>query len=128
MLLFVSIYTKMQGQTVIYTYNAQGSCTSRIYANSTQKAKSIQILSTATPLVKVAISPSTTFQDNITISVVGTNSSLAYVLANTSGQVVLKGSFEKEGATLATSNLPNGIYILKVSGDNYEHSYKLLKK
>lgn len=128
MLLFVSIYTKMQGQTVIYTYNAQGSCTSRIYANSAQKAKSIQKLSTATTPVKVAVSPSTTFRDHITISVVGTNSSLAYILANASGQVVQKGSFEKEGATLATSNLPNGIYILKVSGDNYEHSYKLLKK
>ena len=128
MLLLVSIYTKMQGQTVIYTYNAQGSCTSRIYANSVQKAKSIQKLPTATSPVKVTVSPSITFRDNITISVVGTDNSLAYILANASGQVVLKGSFEKRGATLTTSNLPNGIYILKVSGENYEHSYKLVKK
>ena len=30
MLLFVFTYTKAQGQTVVYTYNAQGCCTSRV--------------------------------------------------------------------------------------------------
>ena len=29
-LLFVFTYTKAEGQTIVYTYNAQGSCTSRV--------------------------------------------------------------------------------------------------
>lgn len=127
-ILFVSVFTKMQGQTIIYTYNAQGSCTSRVYVNDNQKAKSVRKLSTKNAQIKVAVSPSTTFRDNIIISVVGASNELTYVLVNASGQIVQKGSFTKEGATLTTSNLPNGIYILKVSGDNYEHSYKLTKK
>ena len=130
MLLFVSVYTKMQGQTVIYTYNAQGSCTSRVYANVAQKAKNARKVSTETNLIRVEVSPTATFCDAITISVVGKTptNGLTYVLANASGQVALKGSFAKESVTLFTSNLPNGIYILKVSGDSYEHSYKLTKK
>lgn len=128
MLLFASASTSMQGQTVIYTYNAQGSCTSRVYATNVQKAKSTKKLSTGNCPIKVSVSPSTTFCDNITISTVGASGSLAYILANASGQVVLKGSFTSEEVTLETSNLPYGIYLLKVSGENYEHSYKLQKK
>ena len=128
MLLFVSVYTKIQGQTVICTYNAQGSCTSRVYANGVQNAKSTKKLATGNYPIKVSVSPSAMFCDNITISTVGASNSLAYVLANASGQVVLKGSFVSEGVTLATSSLPCGIYLLKVSGENYEHSYKLTKR
>lgn len=55
MLLFVSVYTKIQGQTVIYTYNAQGSCTSRVYANGVQKAKSTKKLATGNNPIKPQI-------------------------------------------------------------------------
>lgn len=127
-ILFASASTNMQGQTFIYRYNAQGSCTSRIYANGAQKAKSTKRLATGNSPTKVSVFPSATFCDNITISTVGTSNHLTYVLANASGQVVLNGSFASEGVTLATSNLPCGIYLLKVSGGNYEHSYKLTKK
>jgi hypothetical protein len=128
MLLSVSVYSKIQGQTVVYTYNAQGSCSSRIYANSAQKAKSVQKSSTAASSAKVVVSPYPKFSDNITISDVKTNLCLVYTLINASGQIVQKGSFTKESVTLSTSNLPNGIYLLKVDSDNYEHSYKLIKE
>lgn len=127
-ILFASASTNMQGQTFIYRYNAQGSCTSRVYATSVQKDQSAKKLATENSPVKVSVSPSTTFCDNITISTLRVSRSLAYILANVSGQVALKGSFTSKGVTLATSNLPCGIYILKVCGDNYEHSYKLTKK
>lgn len=129
-ILFVSAYTNMQGQTVIYSYNAQGSCTSRVYANGVQKAKIARKKSPETSPTRVEVSPSATFDDAITISLVGNapTNGLAYVLANVSGQVAQKGSFAKESVTLVTSNLPQGIYILKVSGDNYEHSCKMQKK
>lgn len=42
MLLFVFTYTKAQGQTVVYTYNAQGSCTSRVIRGTLPKAKKAQ--------------------------------------------------------------------------------------
>ena len=48
-------------------------------------------------------------------------------MANASGQVFFDGSIENESVTLNTSALPKGIYVLKVSGDNFENSYKLLK-
>lgn len=127
-IMFASASTSMQGQTIIYTYNTQGSCTSRVYTTSVSKAKISQKSSMGNSPIKVSVSPSTTFCDNITISTVGANNSWRYVLANASGQVVLKGSFASEGITLETSNLPCGIYLLKVSGENYEHSYKLRKK
>lgn len=129
-LLFVYVYSEIQGQTVIYKYNTQGSCTSRVYANSTQKAHKNRKVSTTTNPIRLEVSPSTTFNDAIYISTVGksTTNGLAYILANTSGQVVLKGTFTSKGVTLATSSLPDGVYILKVRGDNYNHSYKLLKK
>lgn len=69
--LFTTAYTKMQGQSIIYTYNAQGSCISRSKANSTPKTKSIQKLSTETTSIRVVVSPSTTFCDEITISAIG---------------------------------------------------------
>lgn len=129
-ILFISASANIQGQTVIYTYNAHGSCTSRVYANDIQKAKSVRKISTGTTPIRLEVSPSATIGDAITISVVGKTpaNGLAYVLANASGQVALKGSFDRKSITLTTSNLPNGIYILKVSGDSYEHSYKLAKK
>lgn len=127
-ILLVSASTNMQGQNVIYKYNAQGSCTSRVYAASAKKAKSSKKLSAESSPIKVSVSPCTTFRDNVTISTVGTSNSLAYVLTNASGQIFLKGTVSNKGVTLATSNLPCGIYLLRVSGENYEHSYKLLKK
>ena len=38
-LLFVFTYTKAEGQTIVYTYNAQGSCTSRVIKGTPPKAK-----------------------------------------------------------------------------------------
>lgn len=49
-------------------------------------------------------------------------------MANISGQVVLNGSLANKDVTLITHDLPKGVYILKVSGNNYEHSYKMQKK
>ena len=126
--LFTNAYTKMQGQSIIYTYNAQGSCISRSKAKSTPKTKSIKKLSTETTSIRVVVSPSTTFCDEITISAIGASNNLTYIMANISGQVVLNGSLANKGVTLITHDLPKGVYILKVSGNNYEHSYKMQKK
>ena len=77
-ILFASASTNMQGQTFIYRYNAQGSCTSRIYANGAQKAKSTKRLATGNSPTKVSVFPSATFCDNITISTVGTSNHLCW--------------------------------------------------
>ncbi len=128
-LLFVFTYTKAQGQTIVYTYNAQGSCTSRILKEMSLKAKKVQKVSIDTKLLKVDLSPSPTFQDQLFISVVGLPSdhNLSYIMANVSGQVVFNGLIGNGTITLTTTNLPKGIYIVKVSGEDFEKSYKLLK-
>ena len=120
----------IQAQTVLYRYNEQGSCTSRIYVSKAQKARKFQNQSDETKQGRVTVIPSNTFNDQITISAIEIPSScsLSYIMANASGQVVYQGVLKKESVSLSTTSLPMGIYILKISGDHYEHSYKLLKK
>ena len=127
MLLFVFTYTK--AQTVVYTYNAQGSCTSRVIRGTLPKAKKALKTSTDTKLLKVDLSPAPTFQDQLSISIVGLPSdhNLSYIMANVSGQVVFNDLIGNGTTTLTTTNLPKGIYIVKVSGEDFEKSYKLLK-
>lgn len=128
-LLFVFTYTKAEGQTIVYTYNAQGSCTSRVIKGTPPKAKKAPKASIDTKWLKVDLSPSPTFQDQLSISVVGLPSghNLSYIMANVSGQVAFNGLIGNGSITLMTTNLPKGIYIVKVSGEDFEKSYKLLK-
>lgn len=127
MLLFVFTYTK--AQTVVYTYNAQGSCTSRVIRGTLPKAKKALKVSIDTERLKVDLSPSPTFQNQLSISVMGLPSdhNLSYIMANVSGQVVFNDLIGNGTTTLTTTNLPKGIYIIKVSGEDFEKSYKLLK-
>ena len=127
MLLFVFTYTK--AQTVVYTYNAQGSCTSRVIRGTLPKAKKALKVSIDTKRLKVDPSPSPTFQNQLSISVMGLPSdhNLSYIMANVSGQVVFNDLIGNGTTTLTTTNLPKGIYIIKVSGEDFEKSYKLLK-
>lgn len=131
MLLFVFTYTKTkaQGQTVVYKYNSQGCCTSRVIRGTLPKSRKAPNSSTDTKLLKVDFSPSPTFQDQLSISVVGLPSDhkLSYIMANVSGQVAFNGLIGNGSITLTTTNLPKGIYIIKVSGEDFEKSYKLLK-
>lgn len=130
LLLFSAVHTNMQAQTVLYRYNEQGSCTSRIYVDKAQKVKLLQKQSDEAEQVRVAVVPSNIFENQITLSATGVpaSCSLSYVMANASGQIVYQGTFGNEGVSLSTASIPMGIYILKISGDRYEHSYKLLKK
>lgn len=129
MLLFVFAYTKASAQKIIYTYNTQGSCISRGFEETHPKAQKLQKASIDTKLLKVDISPSPTFKEQLSISVAGlaTNNNLSYIMANLSGQIVFNGLIGNGNITLTTTALPKGIYILKVSGENFEESYKLLK-
>ena len=131
--LLLSIFVcanSMQAQTVLYRYNEQGSCTSRIYVDKAQKAKLLQKQSDEAEQVRVAVVPSNIFENQITLSATGVpaSCSLSYVMTNASGQIVYQGTFGNEGVSLSTASIPMGIYILKISGDHYEHSYKLIKK
>lgn len=67
-LLFVFTYTKAEGQTIVYTYNAQGSCTSRVIKGTPPKAKKAPKVSIDTKRLKVDLSPSPTFQNQLSIS------------------------------------------------------------
>ena len=128
--LFVLTYTKIYGQTVVYTYNEQGSCTSRTLKGTPRKSKEVQKTGINTKLLKVTLSPSSTLQEQVSISVVGLSSghSLSYIMSNASGQIVFKGSIWNESIILTTADLPRGIYLVKVISDGYEKSYKLLKE
>lgn len=129
--LFAFTSTKIKGQTIVYKYNKQGSCISRIFKETTPKTqKKDKASNTKTKLLKVDISPSPYFQEQLSISALGASSicSLAYIMSNISGQVFFKGLIDKESIILTTTALPKGIYFLKVHGDNFEESYKLLKK
>lgn len=130
--LFLSspVYVSIQAQTILYRYNEQGSCVSRTYVDNTQKARKLQKQHDDTEQVRVTVVPPNVFEDQIVISAKGDtfNCSLSYIMANASGQIVHQGSLGNKGITLTTSSLPMGIYILRISGNNYEQSYKLLKK
>ena len=129
LLLLALTCVKAQGQTVVYTYNAQGCCSSRVLKGITPKAKKVEKQTIDAKLLQVSLSPSPTFQDQLSISVTGLLSgySLSYVMANVSGQVVLNGTVENGLTTLPTTTLPKGVYIIKFNGEGFEESYKLLK-
>lgn len=55
MLLLVLTQTSLQGQMVVYTYNAQGSCVSRIYNGTPPISKKAPNTSIGTKLLKVDI-------------------------------------------------------------------------
>lgn len=55
MLLLVLTHTSLQGQMVVYTYNAQGSCVSRIYNGTPPISKKAPNTSIDTKLLKVDI-------------------------------------------------------------------------
>lgn len=129
MLLSASAYAKMLGQTVTYTYNEQGGCTSRVSTNTSKKSKNAQKPYSESSQIGVTVSPPASFSDKLTISFTGTNDvHLTYILANISGQVFLNGTLTTNEVSLSTARLPKGVYILKVSGEDYDQSYKLLKK
>ena len=118
-----------KGQAFVYTYDTQGNSISRIYtANDLQKEKGGY--SAEKSKVKVNVSPTNTFDDQIKISVTALqpNGILSYVMADMSGYVMFKGTLGNEDVTLSTLNLAKGIYMLRISGDNYKEYYKLLKE
>ncbi len=128
-LLSIVPYIKIQGQTIVYTYNEQGGCTSRIYSNTSKKSKSIKKTLEKVAPSRVTVSPSASFKDKLTISAKEADDRpLSYILTNISGQVFLKGTSTNGNVILETSNFPKGVYILNVRGEDYEKSYKLLKK
>lgn len=129
MLLLAFTSTEVQGDRIVYTYNAQGSCTSRICLKRRFQAKKVPKNSTIANFFKVELYPSPTFQDQLSISVMKLPSDhkLSYIMANASGQIVFNGFIRNGTITLTTQKLRNGIYIVKISGENFEMTYKLLK-
>ena len=128
-MLLALTYAKAEGQTVSYTYNAQGSCTSRVTRAVARRAQKASKSTIDARLLKVTLSPSSSFQDQLCISVSGLPSdhSLSYIMANVSGQVVFSGSIENGNTIITTTALPKGIYVVKINGEDFEESYKLLK-
>lgn len=114
-----SVHCNVHGQSVIYTYNSQGSCISRVYATNSAKARKFKKATFLKESIKVVVSPSASFENQITISVTGLSSdcSLNYFLSNVSGQIVSIGRIGQTPVVLDTSPLPKGIYILKVKGE-----------
>lgn len=123
-------FCKVQAQVVVYNYNTVGGCTSRVYSSdNNQKARSAQKSTMDTKLWNVEVSPFPIFNEQIVISVTGVPSShnIMYIMANVAGQVIYKGSLEKETVTLSTSALPKGVYLLKINGEEDGQTYKLTK-
>ena len=130
MLLLTLPFTKAQGQTITYTYNAKGSCISRVVKGAQPKERKAQEITKDVKLIKVGISPSPTFQDELSVSVSGLPSgqSLSFLMANVSGQIVFNSPIGNGNTTITTTALPKGVYIIKVNEGNFEETYKLLKK
>ena len=130
LVLLAFAYSKAEGQTVSYTYNAQGSCTSRNIRAIARRAQKANKSTIDSRQLKVTLSPSSSFQDQLSISVSGLPSehNLSYIMANISGQVVFSGSIENGTTTITTTALPKGIYVVKINGEDFEESYKILKK
>lgn len=130
MFAFLFICEKMQAQTIVYTYNSTGECISRVLAEAEGKARK-QARSDSNPdMLRVVVSPSPKITDNLSISVcfLKENVDLVYFLTDVSGKQFLHGSLHEGDNTLSTQKLPQGYYILKIEGQKYYKTYKLVKE
>lgn len=119
----------VQAQTVVYTYNLQGGCTSRIIEKTYPNAKNAPKAPKKAKLLKVKISPSAAFQDLLSISVTELpfGQCLSYIMADISGRAVSKGTLGNGNTTIRTTDLPRGFYIIKISGEDFKKAYKMFK-
>lgn len=131
-ILAILSFGKIQGQTVVYTYDAAGGCTSRAFAEPQARAKSRTPAGYDTDgqSFKVDIAPAPSINGDITFaaSFLDGKQDIPYVLSNVSGQVFSEGLLTNGNNTIHVPDLPQGIYILKVGeGDNVE-TYKLVRR
>lgn len=119
----------VQAQTVVYTYNLQGGCTSRIIEETSPKIKKASKTSKKLKLLKVEISPSAAFQDLLSISVTELpfGRCLSYIMTDISGRAVSSGTLGNGNTTIRTTDLPRGFYIIKISGEDFKKAYKMFK-
>lgn len=131
-LLIVFVCHNVHAQSVVYTYNGQGGCTSRVVKRASSKAKKKMETAMAFEAnsAKANVSPVTSFKEQIAISATGLSEGqrLSYRLSNIAGQVFFCGNMDNGKTVLPTKGLPNGLYILKLSGIGCAESYKMTKK
>lgn len=123
---------KVQGQTVVYTYDAAGGCTSRVFTETQARAKSksLESYDETRQLFKVDIASIPYINGNIAVaaSFLDGVQEIPYVLSNISGQVFAEGLLVKGNNTISVPDLQQGVYILKVGEDDCAETYKLVKK
>lgn len=129
MFVFLLVCGKMQAQTIVYTYNSTGECISRVLAKAEGKARKQARSDSSPDMLRVVVSPSPKITDNLSISVCFLQKTvdLSYFLSDVSGRLFFRGSLYEGDNAVSVQNLPQGCYILKIEGQRYHKTYKLVK-
>lgn len=129
-IVFIVFALQIEAQTVVYTYNQNGGCISRVLKitepkKSPGKINKDEMLDEITSLVYYNKDT-----DNITIiiSTTNNNSKLSFALSDISGVVRMRGPLKIGENSLYWGDLKKNIYLLTLYGDNYAESYKLVKE
>ncbi|MDE6143494.1 MAG: hypothetical protein K2F94_05405 [Muribaculaceae bacterium] len=130
LIVFIVFALQVEAQTVVYAYNQNGGCISRVLRiteskKSPGKVNKDEMLDEITS--RVYFSKDT---DNITIVVSTTNNDpkLSFALSDISGVVRKRGPLKTGENSLYWGDLKKNIYLLTLYGDNYAESYKLIKE
>ena len=122
-----------QKRHVKYSYDASGNCISRtivIDSNRSKQKSTNNIDKDITCINGVNVSiHSDDFGKFLTLSVNTTNiKSMSYLLYTTNGSICSKGKVSNNTTHIDTSNLANGIYVLKVIIGEECMSWKVIKE
>lgn len=127
---FLFFHGKIQAQTVNYTYNSTGECTSRVVATDRNKAKSQKHDSFSLSLMKIDIHPYPKIQNEMTIAIsnLAEQESLEFSVVDMSGKNYTHGVLHNGISNVPVADLPKGIYLLSIKGNGYSQTYKLIKE
>lgn len=132
LLALLSLGIATQAQTVSFTYDNAGGVTSRV---TKKTAPNVQSLSNAdidtSDKLKVKVPSYPKLGNELTIECtfsIPDVSKVSYVLSNTFGQLYLRGTLSEGINQVNTSQLPSGIYLLKVDDGESSKSFRLIKE
>jgi len=128
-LIILSFVIPVKAQTVTYTYNTGGGCTSRVLKVSNQK-KSIDKGNRDIKLDEISSQIDYNKDANritVIVSTSNSNPKLSFAFSDITGVVIMRGPLEVGENVLILSDLKRNIYILNLYGENYAESYKLIK-
>lgn len=132
LLALLSLGIATQAQTISFTYDNTGGVTSRIAKETAPNVQSLPDADIDTSdVLKVKVPSYPKLGNELTIECTFSKpevSKVSYALSNTFGQLYLRGTLSEGINQVNTSQLPSGIYLLKVDDGENSKSFRLIKE